>query len=292
MRQFLFLLCFFSCFSVLADHDGSSGYNYNDRTFRCTNYNKAKDLAENAKNLVETRKAEASLHYNWALCQIHRGPEQLMAGIVTLKQAADMGSHRAAITLAGYFTSDGYDLPRGEVTDNESNFQKAVEYEELTIDIIRSQPNYPFSDPYHDDLIAERRSHLYLKTASNLTASYSGQFADRISTHIESTNKNIGNTTVEPLRKTIEAANNCLAISYNEDVWSRNVYDKYMARCEESKRIAQLLLPLEQKRLRVAYTSCQNIKLSKCEAHNQVESKIYQLYVEHLSKADQLLASL
>ena len=167
MRQFLFLLCFFSCFSVLADHDDSSGYNYNGKTFKCEDYDDAKRFSENAKELSKTKKAEGSLHYNFALCQLHRGPEHLMAAIATLQKAVAMRDHTAAITLARYYSSDGYDLPLGKVTENESNLQKTIEYEELALNIIRSQPNYPFSDPYGDDLKLEQEDHLYLNTASN-----------------------------------------------------------------------------------------------------------------------------
>ena len=90
MRQFLFLLCFFSCASILADHDGSPGYTYNGRIPHCDNYDQAKRFSENAKKLSRNepnpQKAEGAIHYNFALCQIYHGPKQLMAGIDTFQK--------------------------------------------------------------------------------------------------------------------------------------------------------------------------------------------------------------
>ena len=65
-----------------------------------------------------------------------------------------------------------------------------------------------------------------------------------------------------------------------------------MAQCEENKRIAEELLPWERDRLLAASESCQNIKLSDCKEHETIKNEIVQLYNEHLSIADQLLASL
>ena len=290
MRQFLILLCFFSCASVLADHDGSEGYSYNGRTFQCKKnelgfggYDETKKFAE----IYDTGVA----HYNYALCQLHHGPKHFMAGIASLQTAASKGFHAAAIVLAGYFSSDGYDLPKREVTENVSNLQKTIEYRELALQSIHDQSNYPFNSL--DNLEAEREDHLYLNTASNLTGSYLSLFGARISDHIESTNKNIGNTTLEPLKKAIKAANDCIAISPNENIWSSSVYNNNMARCRADKKTAQEILLLEEKRLRVASsTSCRNIKLSDCEVHNEIESQIYQLYVENLEATDNLIAAL
>ena len=292
MRQFLFLLCFFSCASVLADHDGSDGYNYNGRTFKCNNYEKAKDLAENAKDLVKTKEEEGRLHYNFALCQIHRGPEQLMAGIVSLQTAVAKRFHGAAITLAEYHSSDGYDLPLGKVTNNESNLKKAIEYRELAVDLIHNQPNYPFSDIYKDDLIAERRSHHYLNTAGNIPKNYLDLFIEKIKFHRNSKNTDIKNATIEALENTIKAADNCLAIEYIENVWSSSVYDKSMARCEASKQIAETLLDLEKDRLSIASTSCQKIKLSECKEHQAIESEMLRHYKAYKVRADQLVQQL
>ena len=289
MRQFLILLCFFSCAFVLADHDGSEGYSYNDRTFQC-NDEDGDDAYTVTKKFAEIYDTGVA-HYNYALCQLHHGPKHFMAGIASLQTAASKGFHAAAIVLAGYFSSDGYDLPKREVTGNESNLQKTIEYEELALQSIHDQSNYPFNSL--DNLEAEREDHLYLNTASNLTGSYMGLFGARISDHIESTNKNIGEATLEPLGKTINAADNCLAIPYNSKLWSDRVYKNKIARCRAHKKTAQEILLLEEKRLRVASsTSCRNIKLSDCEVHNEIESQIYQLYVENLEATDNLIAAL
>ena len=55
MRQFALLLCIFSFSAALADHDSSLGHSYNNRTFKCNDYNKAEDFAEEClKNLNQS----------------------------------------------------------------------------------------------------------------------------------------------------------------------------------------------------------------------------------------------
>ena len=112
MRQFFIFLCFFSCASVLADHDGSSGWNYNGRTFYCDDYEENKRFSEKAKELAKTKRHEGATHYNFALCQFHRGPEHLMAGIATFQKAAALGDHTSDLILEEYFISDGYELSK------------------------------------------------------------------------------------------------------------------------------------------------------------------------------------
>ena len=203
-----------------------------------------------------------------------------------------MGDPLAAGELANYYSSEGYKLPKGQVTENEADLQKAIEYEELTLTLIQSQPNYPFDDPYGDNFRNERKNYPYLKTASNLTGSYMNLYVIRSIAHIKSTNQDVGNATLEPLYQAIDAADRCLSISYNSDVWSRRVYDNKMAICREDKEFAKTLLPLEKERLQVSKTSCKNIKLSQCTAHNAVDSQIEQLYGEHLERINQMVAAL
>ena len=181
----------------------------------------------------------------------------------------------------------------GQVTENEADIQKSIEYEELTLTLIQSQPNYPFGASNDlDDIINEKEGYLYLRTASNLTGNYMNLYVIRSIAHIESTNQDVGNTTLEPLYQAIDAADRCLSISYRPDVWSRRAYDNKMAICREDKEFAEVLLPLERERLQVSRASCKNIKLSQCAAHNAVDSQIEQLYGEYLERANQLVADL
>ena len=152
-----------------------------------------------------------------------------------------MGNHNAAISLSNYYESNGYDLPPGKVTQEEANLQEAIKYEEMALKIIRSQDNYPFDDLHGDDFRIEQEDHIYLKTASNVTVSYLSQFIAKINDHLKSTNKDINGITMTFLGQAINAADNCLAIPPNKDVWDDSVYDKYMAQCHENKRIAQAL---------------------------------------------------
>ena len=75
-------------------------------------------------------------YYHFALCQLHHG--HIDAGIETLEQAASMGEHLAAIAVAKYYGSNGYNLPDGKVTQEEANLQEAIKYEEMALNIIRS----------------------------------------------------------------------------------------------------------------------------------------------------------
>ena len=295
MRQFLFLLCFFSCTSVLADHDGSKGWNYNGRTFKCNGFDDAKSFAENAEKLSKTEEGEGRRHHNWAFCQLHHGPQYLPTAIASLQTAASKGYHGAAIVLAGYFISDGFKLPKGDVTRNELDFLKATKYREQALRLIQKQPNYPFSDPYGDDLRNEKDSQNYLKIADNITTDYLIRYIRAFKLH-RNTDTDIKKTTIDALNNTIKAADTCLAIEYIEKpvvVWSRSIYDKNMARCEASKLIAQILLPLEKERLRIASEDCrQYTKLSKCIAHQAIEGEMRRHYKAYKVKADQLLQQL
>ena len=281
MRQFFILLGVFICSSVLADHNGSQGHNYNGRTFSCYNFKAATDYAETEKT--------GRTYLASAFCKLHRG--HLVPGIATLKQAAAAGEPMAAMQLAEYYSSEGYNLRKGQVTENIPDLEETIRYQKRALELIR-QSNYPFDDPIGDDLRTEIEDQPYLKTASNLTGSYMSLFSAKSIAHIEGEIQNIGDVTLKLLTKTINAANNCLAIPYNQSIWNRSVYDNTMAVCREDKKIAETLLPLERQRLRVAYTSCQNIRLSQCAAHNAIDSQIEQLYNEYLGITARLLASL
>ena len=283
MRQFFILFLIFTCSSVLADHDRSGGHNYNGRTFPCENFSEAMEFAEDYGG---------GAWYNVAFCQLHRGPKFLFQGISTLQGIADQDP-LAAVEVAEYYSSGGYGLPIGQVTKNEPNLLKAIEYEEKALKIMSSsQSNYPFNDPYGDSLRIEKEDHPYLNTSANLLVSYMALFTVRSITHIESIGGQIEVDTLTPLKKIIEAANRCLAIPYDKRLWNRGVYNNMRARCEENKRTATELLPLERKRLRVALTHCQGKRLSNCEAHNIIDRQIERIYNNHLHIAAQLLAAL
>ena len=280
MRQFFILFGFFMCSPVLADHGGYSGYS--GKTFPCNNFNRA-------RNSAKTHKTGGD-YYNLGLCELHRG--HLMPGIATLKQAASMGQPHAAIEVAEYYASDGYTLPEGETTNNEANLQKAIEYETQALQIIR-QSNYPFNDPHGDYLRIEREDYPYLKTLVHLTGNYMNLYSARSIAHIGSKNQDMRGATLEPLRNAINAANVCLSVSYNSDIWREGVYNNAMALCRETKEFVQILLPLEEERLRVSKESCgRNTILSQCVAHNTVDSQIEQLYGGYLNRMARLLAAL
>ena len=294
MRQFFIFLCFFSCASVLADHGRSDSWNYNGRTFYCTDFDKAKEWAENAKKLSETKVDEGKFHSIWAFCQLYHGPKYLPAALESLQTALDKGNPSAAFTLAKYFISDGFNLPKGTMTDNIPDLNEAIRYRELALQII-SESNYPFSDPYGDDLAFEKAEQPYLTAAGNIPTNYIGLFIKKIKFHRNSTDKDIKTATIDALKNTITAAETCLAIKYIKKpvvVWSRSVYDKNMARCEASKLIAETLLPLEKERLRIASENCKGTKLSKCTAHQTIEKEMLKAYKAYKVIVDQLIQQL
>ena len=114
------------------------------------------------------KKRGGGRYYSLALCEIqHVSVEQ---GIATMKQALEMGEPWAAITMANYYSSDKYDIPRGgEVTYNEANLQEAIKYEKLALELM-SQPSYPGNDLDH--LIGEEEMHYHLAIANSLAISY------------------------------------------------------------------------------------------------------------------------
>ena len=293
MRQFFIFLCFFSCASVLADHDSSGGWNYNGRTFYCDDYEENKRFSEKAKELAKTKRQEGALHYNWALCQLHRGPEELMAGIETFQKAAALGDHTSDLILEEYFISDGYELSKRKITKNQPNLQKAIEHLQSALRSIRNQSNYP-NNP--DDLNDEIKNRSYLNTAENLPKYYVRQFGLRITDHLNgiATTADIGNSTIKSLKNARDAAGDCLKIPGNTDLWSEKIHANAMARCREKQRIALALLPLEQDRLDIAQSSqCQKkTNLSECPGHNKIKKDMLQLYSKHIQIAKQQLATL
>lgn len=81
-----FVLFFFISFSVLADHSGLYGFNYNDRNFPCDNY-------WGAEKNAETVEANARELYDYALCQLHRGKiSEGIAGLTLLGNLEDINS--------------------------------------------------------------------------------------------------------------------------------------------------------------------------------------------------------
>ena len=284
MRQVFIFIGFFICSSVLADH-GGQGHSYNGRTFKCGGYEDSKRFATEYGGGAHT--------YNWALCQLHYG--ELRDGIATLKEAADdMGDLHAAVVLAKYYISDNYKLSDGKTTGNKANLQEAIDYRKQALRAIRSQKNYPFDDLTGDNAMIERESHIYLNTAGGLTSAYVREFGLRIMDHLNgiTKTKDIGKSTIESLQNAKAAADDCLAIPYKRDVWSRSVYNKSMDFCREKKRIAKALLPLEEERIEIASSQCQNIRLSECPAHVVKKDEMLELYLEHVQIARTQLAAL
>ena len=264
MRQFVFFLLFFSG-SALAF--GGLGPTYNGWNFSC------RDL-QNAQKLVEQetiKEDKAKLLYNLGLCEIQH--VDLEQGIATLKKSAEMGVHAAAIDVADYYKSNGFELPQGEITENEKNLKIAIKYRKRALELM-SVSDYPFNDPYGDYFDYERNHQLYLKTADGLGVIYINQFIDKIKFHRNTVDDtSIGEATVVALQNAQKAAQDCINIPHKEDVWEKSVYDRYMERCENRKNIAKALLSEEIKRLEAASTQCYKIKLSKCTAHKKLKEK-------------------
>ena len=234
------------------------------------------------------KKKEGWRYYDLGLCEIqHVSVEQ---GIATMKQALEMGEPWAAKTLANYYTSDGYDLPRGKVTYNEANLLEAIEYEKVALELM-SQPSYPGNDLDH--LIGEEEKQYHLHIASSLATSYIGLFIITIKSHRNSIDNNIGEATVEALREARKAAENCIKIPYKREIWPRSVYEKNKKRCEVIKEIAKKLIPREKNRLLMASSvACRGIILSSCEAHIEIEREMLGLYNVYKEASEKLLAAL
>ena len=191
--------------------------------------------------------------------------------------------------MAEYYISDGYDLSRGEVTNDEANLKKAIHYRARALELM-SQSNYPYNNPDH--LMGEWEMHYHLAIAHGLAISYLSLFAIRYNAHEKSKNTLIGEATVEALQKTIKAAQDCINIPY-KDIWKESFYNNNRAGCKATKKIAQLLIPLEEKRLLVASSvACYDKILSSCDPHKKVTAQIEELYMKYLENPEELLASL
>ena len=151
MKPFFILLLVFTCSFSSADHDDTRGFDYNGRTFSCKNFRRAKDFAETLGDQKHL--------YEWALCQLHRG--FLQQGIKTSKEATAKGSYMAGIIVFKYYLSDEYKfIMGGRTTEDEVNLQKAIDYMEKALQIIRFKPNYPFGD--EEELKIEKEQSIYL----------------------------------------------------------------------------------------------------------------------------------
>ena len=196
------------------------------------------------------------------------------------------------ITMAEYYISDGYDLPpEGEVTDNEANLKRShLLSRSWTLELM-SQPSYPGNDLDH--LTGEEEMHYHLTIANGLAISYLGLFVIKYNAHEKSINTLIGEATVEALRKTMKAAQDCIDIPYKKDIWKESFYNNNKTSCEAKKRIAELLIPLEQDRLLVARSvACYDKILSDCDLHKEVTGRMKELYVKYLEESEKLLAAL
>ena len=97
---------------------------------------------------------------------------------------------------------------------------------------------------------------------------------------------------MEALRKTMKAAQNCIDIPY-KDIWKESFYNNNKTSCKAKKRIAELLIPLEQDRLLLARSvACYDKILSDCDLHKEVTGRMKELYVKYLEESEKLLAAL
>lgn len=150
------------------------------------------------------------------------------------------GYHPSAILASEYYLSDGFQLPPGKITENEENMKKAIEYQELALEIIRSRHNYPSGN----DFILEKRNLLHLSTVSNLIEIYIDQFIIKMRSHYAAGNTGIPQSAIESLQNAIETTERCIQIPKNTDVWDEDVYNAVIDLCKKQKELPQELLHL------------------------------------------------
>lgn len=283
MKQFVLIVLFLSVFKLSADPGHGLEANYNGKTFICRNF-------DNAKLHVEDFR-DASSHYNWGLCQLHRG--ELLSGIASLETAARMGDPLAAIILAGYYASNHYDLESHQMTDDPVNLQKGIDYYTRALDIM-SQPGYP-SDP--DSYQMEKKEGYRLLTANNLVLAYWKQFALKYVSHFSGSVSRYDDSTLESIQNVEAAATRCLNITYNSELWFKATYNKRMALCQGTINVLRDqtgrkgVLSLEEDRLHVATHNCRDFSLFDCQKHQDIANKIAELYRANINVAKKLLSS-
>ena len=280
MKQLACIVLVFSSFHLFADPGHGLAANYNGRTLPCTDYKNAK---------FQMKKfGDASSHYNWALCQGHRG--ELSGAIASFETAAKMGRPLAAIALAEH-----YALEDGKFTGNLPHLQKGIDYYKIAFNYM-SQPGYP-SDP--DSFQHEKKEGFLLLTANNLVEIHWEQFARRIDNHMAGSTSRRDNSTLESLKNVKAAAVRCLNIKYDSELWTKATYNKRMALCQAAINVLRDkpsgekgILSLEEDRIDIAVNDCNSSEpLYHCAKHEDIANKLLDLYFANADVSNDLLAS-
>lgn len=262
MRLFLTLISFFICFTALAYHDGTQqGHSYNGKTFECPNFEKIEKMFNEHPSYYSPDIKEV-ITYEMARCHLHIG--HLTSAFYILENSADpskmdpsrdrlTGYHPSAILLSEFYLSDEFKLPPRKMTKNEENIKKGIEYHELALAIIRFRyDDNPTDDeftnnPAGNDFTLEKKNLLYLSTSSDLIDTYLNQFAIRTNNYLNDGNIGIAPLAINSLRNAKEAANKCIGIPKNTNVWDEDdedVYNAVMDLCEKKRELSQELLDL------------------------------------------------
>ena len=285
MRHLVCILLGLSSFNLFAAQGPVLGAYYGGRDFPCPDY-------ENIKMLAEEVGSPGGL-YNYALCQLREG--DLSGGIKTLTKSADKGIAHAHTVLADYYGSNEFRIQTGEgFTSDLNQLGQAISHYKKALELM-SKSEY-LADG--DNRRAEKLKGIRLLTANGLVQAYWEHFAIRIDNHIDGVVSRNDNSTLKSLQNVEDAAERCLNINYNSQIWSQATYKKRMALCQSALNVLRDrpsgkkgILSLEAERLDVAVNNCNHVtNLFDCQEHQNIANTIYDLFMANTDVSRNLLS--
>ena len=244
-------------------------------------YSRGNWLCEDFKDMEQSHRSEPEnilLQRGYAHCLITRGDD--LRGLNILHNIVDNNTHPARVgaawMLANYLSSGG----TFEDTIDENNIDEAVKAYKRVVFFIDLNPFYPEDG----NSIYEEEAQIELKTHYRLSMLYFEKFRyGAIGIHnihklrSPSYNGNGGlNTypeyspyTIDSLEKTIEFANQCLALPFKRH-FQPDWYNKIKAGCQVFKEAALVVLPLERQRLVLLDTYSCSDDLIQCNDYEKI----------------------
>ena len=263
-------------------------------------YERGNWICDDFADMEQTYRSEPENIYfqrGYAGCLITRGDDS--QGMAILHDIVDHNTDPARVgaawQIANYLSSGG---TFGDKID-ENNINAAIEAYGRVVFFIRLDPDYPFgNDIYEEEAQIELKSHyrlplLYfykfnygLVGTHNMyklkSPSYNGD--GNLNTYLE-----YDPYTIDSIEKTIEFANQCLALPRKRHFIDR-VYEKTMAKCQVFKNAALALLPLERERLVLLDTYSCSDDLIQCDEYNDIlKNKINPVVIQADSDIDAII---
>ena len=262
------------------------------------NYSRGNWLCVDFNNTEQNYNSDPENIYDqiaYALCLITRGDDS--QGLAILNSIVDHSTHparvKAAWMLANYIDTDG----TLESVIDEDFINEAIEAYLKIIFFISLDPNYSNTN----DLF-EEESQMELKTNYRLPLLYSLKFKNGA---IGNENRRLlsspsyngdgdlktyqeyGPYTIDSLEKTIEFANQCLALP-NKRHFESTLYKRIKAKCQVLKEACQALLPLERQSLALLDTDSCSADLPQCSEYYEIKDDMDTIIKQAISELEEI----